>query len=369
MKILHTGDNHFQFKRIEEALNCFEYIVQYINQNPVDLVVIAGDIFDRNVMINSTVFKAATALIKEISKKNRLLIVRGNHDPDGSLEVFEKFGNVVLATKPEVIKFNGYNFCCLPYIKIQDLVKSADTVRDMYQAGRDAVVEILDGYSTMVSDPKIFVGHIFIADAVLANSETISPNEVTLPLEDLLRAECDAYMLGHIHNHHQDIFNNHPVRYCGAHYKTTYSEKQQPGFYIWDTDDLDNPKFIETPARDMKEFTVSEDESDTYIKTGRLPFDIPENTDVKINIRVRDSVKKLVSKDKIIALAPDSSSVSVTKMTVLETNARCEKMGTVKTLPEKVKAWCEVRGVEASPSLIEKSEVLEKAGKEAYASY
>ena len=89
MKILHTADWHLgkkldNFSRLEEQILVMEEIVQIANEQEVDLVLIAGDLFDTfNPSVEAVELFYKT--LKKISKNGDRLVVAigGNHDsPD-----------------------------------------------------------------------------------------------------------------------------------------------------------------------------------------------------------------------------------------------------------------------------------------------
>ena len=108
MKIIHTADLHLDSKldanfadeperkkqRREETLVAFTRLADYAAQNDVKVVIIAGDMFDTNSVINRVV----NTVLNTIRKYPDIdfLYLRGNHD--------EKSIFVDAATKPENLK-------------------------------------------------------------------------------------------------------------------------------------------------------------------------------------------------------------------------------------------------------------------------
>ena len=45
MKIVHIADSHFQKKRLDECVRCFNYIVDYAKEQKPDYISHAGDLF------------------------------------------------------------------------------------------------------------------------------------------------------------------------------------------------------------------------------------------------------------------------------------------------------------------------------------
>ena len=95
MIVLHTADLHFDIKDFVTVQKSFEQIIDYVEFNTVDLVVIAGDIFDKAVVLeeasNSPVNPTLDSFIR-LADLVPIYIVEGNppHDKFGSLEILTK---------------------------------------------------------------------------------------------------------------------------------------------------------------------------------------------------------------------------------------------------------------------------------------
>jgi len=360
MKILHTADNHFKKNRIDEAIKCSDNIVDYLESNDVDIVAHCGDIFDKNTTVNSPEYLASLDFIYRLSKHAPVVMIRGNHDPVGSLSAFQKMDNVHVVEKPGRVTVGGIDFFTLPYVSVQEQSDDFSSIKEAFRKATLDTQALLVSYGKYESNlPRVFLGHIFVDDAVLANSETISANEVMLSLDDLRMAKCDMYLLGHIHNHEQDIFKGFPVRYCGAHYKTNFSETQEPGFFVWDTDNPKKPEFVKTNARGMHEFEMDVDDVRAFVNDRKLPFDIPGDSDVKIRMRVPQSIRAMVKRDDLLKFVPDDSTLTMSRITVPEVKLRNEKIAKLRRFSDKLVEWCSMKKIKASDGLINKAERLE----------
>ena len=86
MKILHTADWHLgkrldRFSRIEEQRAVMEEIVQIANDQKVDMVIVAGDLFD-NFTPNTDAVELFYKTLKQLSceGKRPIVAISGNHD-------------------------------------------------------------------------------------------------------------------------------------------------------------------------------------------------------------------------------------------------------------------------------------------------
>lgn len=98
MKILHTADWHLgkrlvDFQRLEEQRQVMTEIVQIANEQDVDLVLVAGDLFDTfNPSAEAEDLLYST--LKQLAADGRRLVVviAGNHDNPDRLEAQDHFG-------------------------------------------------------------------------------------------------------------------------------------------------------------------------------------------------------------------------------------------------------------------------------------
>lgn len=113
MKILHTADLHLKSK---EHISLVDTIIHMANQELVDLIIIAGDLFD---MANQG-RDLESALLPIWEKfSGDILVVPGNHDYKYLNNRTELAPNVIIANQVpySVAKIDGVYFICVPYQK------------------------------------------------------------------------------------------------------------------------------------------------------------------------------------------------------------------------------------------------------------
>ena len=86
MKILHTSDWHLgkilhEHSLIEDQIYLLKKLVDYITTNPHDLMIIAGDIYDRSIPPREAV-KAFSDFLVSLRQVSNIpvVIIPGNHD-------------------------------------------------------------------------------------------------------------------------------------------------------------------------------------------------------------------------------------------------------------------------------------------------
>lgn len=118
MKIIHCADlhldsrmeTHFNFEQAKirrmEMLATFEDMVDYGLEHQVEVILIAGDLFDSNQENSSLIKKQVLELIRHTNEID-FLYLSGNHDGDGfMLEAGEKPDNLKLFSSKEWITYS-----------------------------------------------------------------------------------------------------------------------------------------------------------------------------------------------------------------------------------------------------------------------
>src|SRR6266536_498895 len=92
MKILHTSDWHLgarigRLDRADDAFARIDQIIQVLDQEQVDLLLIAGDVFDetRTSPLGGLVRRLAERLAPRVADGLRAVFLAGNHDRDASV--------------------------------------------------------------------------------------------------------------------------------------------------------------------------------------------------------------------------------------------------------------------------------------------
>lgn len=196
MRILHTADIHLRNARDErwEALGA---VLDAAPQHDAGVVVIAGDLFDRDV--------DAHALKTDLRRRferfaGRVVVIPGNHD-DGGIRPGDFFGaNVhVLAGHDVVVDIDGVRFVGLPF----EDVGADETLRRL----RDAAKLRGDGPSVLLYHGEL----LDVSPLGGAYGDEEPRDYMPARLSDLGELGFDYVLAGHFHRAHD-------VRACGSGY-------------------------------------------------------------------------------------------------------------------------------------------------------
>lgn len=265
MRFLHTADWHlgrrlFGYDLTAEQDDAFKQLVTIAQEEKVDAIVIAGDLYDRQNPAETAVAQL-TKMISTINLELKLplLMINGNHDSAVRLGVGNQWFTATnfylqteLAQAFEPIEMNDVQFFLLPYFELYQARQyfNDDHIRTLEQA----MIKIMAAIKQRFVKGKrhILIAHFFAAGSSHSDSETtVNVGGLEAVPLDLL-ADFDYVALGHVHN--KDALQNSTIRYSGSLIKYSLSEENQTkGVLIVDTEPNVKVKFRPiTPLRDVQ---------------------------------------------------------------------------------------------------------------------
>lgn len=268
MKIMHLSDLHIgkkvnEYSMLQDQIYILKEILQIIDDEKVETVIIAGDVYDRSLPPNEALELFDEFLYQLSSRNVNVFVISGNHDsPErisygGRMMTENKIflspvydGNV----KPITLNddYGEVNFYLLPFVRPADIRRYfPDENIENYT---DAVKVAIDNMNVDFSERNILVTHQFVTGAELSESE-----DIIVGGTDNVSGEVfdgfDYVALGHIHR--EQTVGKDNIRYCGTPLKYSFSEaKNIKSVTILDFNDKGNIEYSKiplTPFRDMRE--------------------------------------------------------------------------------------------------------------------
>ena len=258
MKILHTADLHLG-KTLNgySLLNDQKYIIKQIediidNQN-VDVVVVAGDIFDRAIS-SVEALDLFGEFVGYLNKNNKYLIaILGNHDGDriAYLNHILKQNNIYIIDEVARVKINDTIFSCIPYMNIHQF-------KEYYNEEFNSISEAYEyAIDDLGCDPNYFnvmVAHDYFTYHMEKLIESDSEVKYMVGGLEYLDVEMfnkyDYVALGHMHKAQQVGKPN--IRYSGSILKYSFSEvKGNKSVVIIDSTDKSFIEFPLIPTKDL----------------------------------------------------------------------------------------------------------------------
>lgn len=275
MKIMHLSDLHIgkkvnEYSMLQDQIYILKEILRIIDNEKVETVIIAGDVYDRSLPPNEALELFDEFLYQLSSRNVNVFVISGNHDsPErisygGRMMTENKIflspvydGNV----KPISLNddYGEVNFYLLPFIRPADIRRYfPDENIENYT---DAVKVAIDNMNVDFSERNILITHQFVTGAELSESE-----DIIVGGTDNVSGEVfdgfDYVALGHIHR--EQTIGKDNIRYCGTPLKYSFSEaKHIKSVTILDFKDKENIEYSKiplTPLRDMREIRGTYDE-------------------------------------------------------------------------------------------------------------
>lgn len=250
MKLLHISDLHvgrslYKYNLGQCQREILDEIIRLAADAQPDVMMIAGDIFDKPVPSGEayTIFDTFLSKLTETLPHLTVLIIAGNHDSAERLQYASAFlqrHHIYISVLPpsdpgEHLKkvtlsdeYGDVDFYLLPFTK-------PSYVRSLFEDGRsatwsEAVAEILQRESIDYSRRNVILSHQFYASAgwepETCDSEQTSISVGGIDQVDVdLLADFDYAALGHLHGS-QKVKYPH-VRYSGTPLKYSVSEEHQ----------------------------------------------------------------------------------------------------------------------------------------------
>lgn len=242
MKFLHLGDLHIgksvnDYSMADDQKYILEQILAIAQEQKIDGVLIAGDVYDKAVPSEEAVRLFDYFICELADRQIKTFIISGNHDSDERLH----FGSALFASSGIYIssKYKGVlkrysledehgkvNIYLLPFVKASQVKHFFPEMEiDSYDK---AVRAVLDETDIDEGERNILVAHQFVAgksaEPELGGSENAAVQNIGTV--EKVGADCfdafDYVALGHIHSPQR--VGRDEVRYSGSPLKYSLSE-------------------------------------------------------------------------------------------------------------------------------------------------
>lgn len=239
MRFIHISDIHlgkllYQQNLLDIQADLLDQVCDYLVTNNIDVLVMAGDIYDRSVPSNEAIDVLNAFLTKVILKYHKkVLMIAGNHDSASRLS----FGSSLLRheglyieaypdKKMKPVEIEGVNFYLMPFFKPSYIRYLYDEEKIMtYQ---DAVKYYLDHQTIDQTKTNVLVTHQFIAgnkEVIRSESEAILSVGGSEVIDVSLVKQFDYVALGHIHAPQKIACET--IRYSGSLMRYSFDETNQ----------------------------------------------------------------------------------------------------------------------------------------------
>lgn len=235
MKFIHLSDLHIgkrvnEFSMLEDQEYILDEIITIVDDEELDAVLIAGDIYDKSVPSAEAVTLFDDFLVRLSKRDLKVFVISGNHDSPERIAFGSRLMNASgvymspvcgKTIEPVTLMDNhgDINIYMLPFIKPAHVrAHFPDTVIETYT---DAVGAVIENINIDKSLRNVLLTHQFVTGSERSDSEEISvggSDNVSASVFD----GFDYVALGHIHK--PQSIGRETLRYCGTPLKYSFSE-------------------------------------------------------------------------------------------------------------------------------------------------
>lgn len=296
MKIFHLSDLHIGLKLynrdlLEDQKYVFDQIIKYAKEEAPDVILIAGDIYDKAVPSAEAV-EVFDDFIAELANEtiSTVMTISGNHDSAPRVDTYRRVlakQKLFMIGKPPVMpdeyiekvtltdEFGPVNFYLLPFVKPSMVKLITGTDADGRNLSYNEAMHVLIARENIDPDERnVFVSHQFYLpvgktadDIERMESEIRTVGNIDEISADVL-ATFDYAALGHIHK--PMTVGDDRFRYSGTPMSYSVSEAGQKKGVVMVTlrEKGSAPSISVLPLEPLHEVRVIEDTLEEILKQG-----------------------------------------------------------------------------------------------------
>ena len=261
MKILHTSDWHigrtlYGHKRYEEFELFLSWLVETIHEEHIDVLLVAGDIFDTSTPSNraqSLYYRFLCRVAASICR--HVIVIAGNHDSPTFLDAPKELlhaldvhvvGSMTTNREDEVLLLKNHEdipeliVCAVPYLRDRD-IRMAGAGESIEDKERHLIEGIRAHYADVCAlaeqkrrqlgrdIPIVAMGHLFTAGGKTMDGDGVRELYIgsLAHVSAVIFPECIDYLaLGHLHVP-QLINQSEKMRYSGSPIAMGFGEANQ----------------------------------------------------------------------------------------------------------------------------------------------
>jgi exonuclease SbcD len=390
LKIAHFSDLHYSPGNLDESDRCFSFAVEDSAMRCVEIAVISGDATDHRLDAHAPSLNRLAKQVHRLTRTMPVLMLQGtySHEPPGTLRNFALMGSehpVFIAERVQQVsyidgRFHGSDGPVFSPEEVKTLALSADvvftclpTVNKGQLALAVGAQDTSTGLEAVLGDylraagrinrelraagvRTVGVSHGTVNGCTTEHGVTMAGFDHEFSLGGLFEAECDGFMLGHIHKHQQWERGGRVVAYSGSIGRFHYGEDGDKGYLLWEIEAGEaTAELVATPSRQT--ISVDFDGPPDMARLAEVAANAADKF-VRVRWQVDEEHRQSVDRAAIAALFAGSAELKVEARILPAVRSRAQGISLETTVDRKIERWCELVGVEGAP-LFERFEMLE----------
>lgn len=371
---LHLGPN----ARNADRRRAFDAFIADGCVRPLAAWLLPGDLNHGRMTIDDRNYLADR--LRAAAEHAPVVIVRGNHDIEGDLDVFAKLRAkwpIYVVTTPQVLHLETATAAtaaifCLPYPTEAGLVAAGVAPGDLIQTAHHALEGIFRAAGAelqrarMEGDMVLAIGHVNVAGSLTATGQPNIGHEIEID-DTLLALLGPGYVgLNHIHKGQQIGRAWYPGSFC----RLDWGEIDPKRWLLVSYTDVDQftvtPQAIAVAPMYHVEGVLRRDGFDWLVKAGPegAPLEAPATwagAEVRVRYRFNASEKNVLelAKAQILATFAEAARLELEPVAVPDRALRAPEVAAAKSLPDKVAAWAAFNGGTVAAGVPDKVAALE----------
>lgn len=363
IRIAAIADSHFNdARRPEDCIAAHEAFLHAAAEEHVDLILHAGDIYDRPRSTPADRL-AVSEWLRDASDVAPVVLVRGNHDAPGDIDLLDRIAegrhsiDAVVMPDTAVIERGGTKIAvvCIPWFSKAQIASTLPAdVADAAQTNELTIATargMLDSLRLQAQDyarrgyVTVLLGHVQVAGSETSTGQTLIGQTVELAPADLAAVGCSIAVVGHIHKHQAWLDGR--VVYPGSPLPQDFGERETKGWCLIEID----PKRPHEPRVTFKPLPVRElvlidlDFTDPDLLT---KIEVPAGALVRVRCKV--TPEQLATLDgeafERAYLAAGAAEVKFEPQLEQTTRARVPEIVETQDLATKFRAFLRAKGIE-----------------------
>ncbi|AOZ04204.1 metallophosphatase family protein (plasmid) [Cupriavidus sp. USMAHM13] len=390
----HFSDLHYSTSNLAEADRCFGFAVEDAIASRCAVGVVSGDSTDHRLDAHTPALRVLAGRIHQLSRHMPVLMLQGtfSHEPPGTLDLFPLMsagypvyvadhihqvallggefvasaGSLFTSEEVDALLASGIPemvFTCVPTVNKAVLAaavgagQAATALGDhlaAYLGAAGAVNRLLRARGVRT----LGVSHGTVNGCQTEHGVPMAGFDHEFSIGALFEAECDGFLLGHIHRAQQWAQDGRVVAYPGSIGRFHYGEIGDKGYLQWEVaPGRAVARQVVTPARETLCYDF-----DGPPDMERLATVAGGAADKFVRIRwtIDEEHRQLVDRDAICALFGAAAEVKLEGRVLPAVRSRAEGISRAASLGQKLSHWGELASVDTGP-LLDRLGMLETA--------
>lgn len=399
-RVAFIADSHFSERsRWEECTRLHQWIEGDIAERGVDLICHCGDVFDAKSTPQERLVVAEW--FQDLATHAPVVVVRGNHDALGDLEILGKLKSrheIIVQEAANVHVVAGCAVLALAWPRKSEVLAklTAEQAAAGGEIAKDALRNVIRGFGAQVAEfdgPRIMVTHAMVGGSVTSTGQPLVGFDFELGLDELAASNAHFVAVGHIHKGQSWEYQGVPIVYPGSPRRTAFGEAEAKGYVIANLEHFDGEltceespgvrwycegwEFIEAPATPMllAEWHWAPEHiglpGDVVVPAGFVSmeeerFDDPKGAEIRLRYWVdsdqRAQAKTAAEEVRSRLLSLGAVSVKLEEVVETSTRARTPEIVAARTLTDKLRVLWRAKGIklgDREPSVLSKLNELE----------